>query len=110
MKREMQEAHETPVDQQYGGYDGQGGIDFPQRRCRLYAAASCRERADWLVGLNCTWLFSVLYNAVLNTGRVQSPTPGKNQNRQSDYFMKDQPRILSKNQSRKQSSHELTEA
>jgi len=40
----------------------------------LYAAASCRERADWLVGLNATRLFSVLYGATLNTGRVQSPT------------------------------------
>jgi len=40
----------------------------------LYAAASCRERADWLVGLNCTRLFTVLYGTVLNTGRVQSPT------------------------------------
>jgi len=40
----------------------------------LYAAASCRERADWLVGLNCTRLFTVLYGATLNTGRVQSPT------------------------------------
>ena len=40
----------------------------------LYAAATCRERADWLVGLNATRLFSVLYNATLNTGRVQSPT------------------------------------
>jgi DNA topoisomerase-3 len=40
----------------------------------LYAAASCRERADWLVGLNATRVFSVLYGVTLNTGRVQSPT------------------------------------
>lgn len=40
----------------------------------LYAAASCRERADWLVGLNCTRLFTVLYGTTLNTDRVQSPT------------------------------------
>jgi DNA topoisomerase-3 len=40
----------------------------------LYTAASCRERADWIVGLSATRLFSVLYNATLNTGRVQSPT------------------------------------
>jgi DNA topoisomerase-3 len=40
----------------------------------LYAAASCRERADWLVGISATRLFSVLYGEVLNTGRVQSPT------------------------------------
>jgi DNA topoisomerase-3 len=40
----------------------------------LYAAASCRERADWVVGINATRLFSVLYGTTLNTGRVQSPT------------------------------------
>jgi DNA topoisomerase-3 len=40
----------------------------------LYAAASCRERADWLVGMSATRLFSVLYGTTLNTGRVQSPT------------------------------------
>lgn len=40
----------------------------------LYAAASCRDRADWIVGLNCTRLFTVLYGTTLNTGRVQSPT------------------------------------
>jgi len=40
----------------------------------LYAAAYCRERADWLVGLNSTRAFSVLYGATLNAGRVQSPT------------------------------------
>ena len=40
----------------------------------LYAAASCRERADWTVGLSATRLFSILYGNVLSTGRVQSPT------------------------------------
>jgi DNA topoisomerase-3 len=40
----------------------------------LCAAASCREKADWLVGLNCTRLFSVLYGTLLTVGRVQSPT------------------------------------
>jgi len=40
----------------------------------LYAAASCRERADWCVGINATRAFSVLYGCTLNTGRVQSPT------------------------------------
>lgn len=39
----------------------------------LYAAASCRARADWLVGYNATRLFSILYGTTLNTGRVQSP-------------------------------------
>ena len=50
----------------------------------LYAAATCRERADWLVGLNATRLFSVLYNATLNTGRVQSPTLAMLVKRESD--------------------------
>ena len=40
----------------------------------LAAAASCRERADWLVGISATRLFSILYGTVLNSGRVQSPT------------------------------------
>lgn len=40
----------------------------------LYAAASCRERADWMVGINATRALSVLYGATLNAGRVQSPT------------------------------------
>ena len=40
----------------------------------LRDAALCREKADWLVGINMTRLFSVLYGQTLNTGRVQSPT------------------------------------
>ena len=41
---------------------------------RLYKSALCRAQADWIVGINATRLFSVLYNATLNVGRVQSPT------------------------------------
>lgn len=41
---------------------------------RLYRAALCRAQADWIVGINATRLFSVLYGATLNVGRVQSPT------------------------------------
>lgn len=40
----------------------------------LYSAADCRAKADWLVGINATRLFSVLYNRKLNVGRVVSPT------------------------------------
>lgn len=40
----------------------------------LYSSALCRQQADWLVGLNITRLFSVLYNASLRVGRVQTPT------------------------------------
>ena len=32
----------------------------------LYEAALCRERADWLVGINATRLFSTLYGQTLN--------------------------------------------
>ena len=38
------------------------------------SAARCREWADWLVGINATRLFSVLYHRTLNVGRVVSPT------------------------------------
>ncbi|MCD8368637.1 MAG: DNA topoisomerase 3, partial [Clostridiales bacterium] len=40
----------------------------------LYEAALCRERADWIVGMNATRLFSVLYGRTLHVGRVVSPT------------------------------------
>ncbi len=41
----------------------------------LYYSALCRQRADWLVGLNGTRLFTVLYGCkVLKVGRVQTPT------------------------------------
>ncbi|MDD3228314.1 MAG: DNA topoisomerase 3 [Oscillospiraceae bacterium] len=40
----------------------------------LHQAALCRARADWLVGINATRLFSVLYHRTLNVGRVLSPT------------------------------------
>ena len=41
----------------------------------LYAAALCRAKADWLVGINATRLFSTLYKgSTLNVGRVQTPT------------------------------------
>ena len=35
-----------------------------------------RERADWIVGINATRLFSVLYGQTLNVGRVMTPTLG----------------------------------
>ncbi len=41
---------------------------------RLGAAALCRAKADWLVGINATRLFSVLYHRTLNIGRVMTPT------------------------------------
>ena len=40
----------------------------------LYASASCRAKADWLVGINATRYFSLMYGTKLNVGRVMSPT------------------------------------
>ena len=40
----------------------------------LHQAALCRAKADWLVGINATRLFSILYHRTLNIGRVMSPT------------------------------------
>ena len=45
-----------------GDYDG------------LHKSALCRARADWLVGINATRYFSLLYGRTLNIGRVMSPT------------------------------------
>lgn len=40
----------------------------------LYSAAKCRQRADWLYGINLTRLYTGIYNQTLNCGRVQTPT------------------------------------
>ena len=40
----------------------------------LYQSALCRAKADWIVGINASRLFSVLYNKNLKVGRVQTPT------------------------------------
>ena len=40
----------------------------------LYKSALCRAKADWLVGINATRYFSLLYGTKLNVGRVMSPT------------------------------------
>ncbi|MFR4263254.1 MAG: DNA topoisomerase 3 [Faecalibacterium prausnitzii] len=39
----------------------------------LYNAALCRERADWMVSINCSRLFSCLYGQPLAVGRVMTP-------------------------------------
>ena len=43
---------------------------------KLYESAKCRSEADWLVGINASRAFSVMYNTNLSIGRVQSPTLG----------------------------------
>lgn len=40
----------------------------------LYNAALCRERADWIIGINASRLYSCLYDSTLNVGRVVTPT------------------------------------
>ena len=54
--------------------DGFAGLKDGQEYDRLYEAALCRERADWIVGINATRLFSSLYGQTLNVGRVMTPT------------------------------------
>ena len=50
----------------------------------LYYAALCRQRADWLVGINLTRLYSKLFNKKLTCGRVQTPTINLIVKRQND--------------------------
>ena len=40
----------------------------------LYEAALCRQKADWLVGMNASRLFSLMYGTTMNIGRVMTPT------------------------------------
>ncbi len=40
----------------------------------LYKAALCRAQADWLIGMNATRLYSLLYGLTLPIGRVMTPT------------------------------------
>lgn len=60
-----------------------GGRSYPQRFDNLkdgrdydalFVSALCRAKADWIIGINATRLFSCLYNRTLNVGRVQTPT------------------------------------
>ena len=53
-----------------GFADLQPGWDYDA----LYQSALCRQKADWLIGINASRLFSVLYHRTLNVGRVQTPT------------------------------------
>ena len=40
----------------------------------LYEAALCRQKADWLVGINASRFFSLIYGTTLSIGRVMTPT------------------------------------
>ena len=39
----------------------------------LFYAALCRQRADWIIGMNLTRYYTVAYNDMLSCGRVQTP-------------------------------------
>ena len=62
----------------------------------LYHSAICRAKADWLIGINATRLFSTLYNKTLNVGRVQTPTLAMLAERQSKIsgFVKDKYHVV----------------
>ena len=57
----------------------------------LYDAALCRSKADWLVGINATRLFTCTYGKRLTVGRVQTPTLAMIVERQDqiDHFTKE---------------------
>lgn len=55
--------------------EGMNNLKSGREYDRLYKAALARQEADWLVGINGTRLFTVLYGGrVLKVGRVQTPT------------------------------------
>lgn len=54
--------------------DGMNKLKDGREYDNLYYAGYARAKADWLVGMNGSRLFSIRYNAKLNTGRVQTPT------------------------------------
>lgn len=55
-------------------YEGFNNLRSGSSYDKLYNAALCRSKADWIIGINATRLFSVLYHRTLNIGRVMSPT------------------------------------
>ena len=54
--------------------DGMANLKLRSEFDNLYYSALCRMWADWIVGINATRLFSLLYRKTLNIGRVQTPT------------------------------------
>ncbi|NDO47853.1 DNA topoisomerase 3 [Clostridium sp. MD294] len=53
---------------------GMAELENSQKYDSLYHAALCRAKADWLIGINASRLFSCLYHKTLNVGRVMTPT------------------------------------
>lgn len=56
------------------------GVEFD----RLAFAAVARSRADWLIGINATRVFTVKHNDLLSVGRVQTPTLALIVNRENE--------------------------
>ena len=54
--------------------DGFENLNSGHNYDNLYLAGLCRAKADWLVGMNGTRLFTCRYNTLLSVGRVQTPT------------------------------------
>ena len=54
--------------------EGFAGLKTSAEYDSLYNVALCRDRADWIVGINTTRLYSCLYGSTLNVGRVMTPT------------------------------------
>lgn len=64
--------------------DGFANLKDGRNYDNLFNAGFCRAKADWLVGMNGSRLFSVRYHLPLNTGRVQTPTLAMIVKRDSD--------------------------
>ena len=65
----------SSVAVQHGGICHPGGFAHLKPSTEydaLYNAALCRERADWMVGINASRLFSCLYGQPLAVGRVMT--------------------------------------
>lgn len=65
-------------------FDGFRNLKSGKEYDDIYRAALCRERADWMVGMNGTRLFSTLYGQTLNVGRVMTPTLAMIVNREKE--------------------------
>ena len=60
---------ETAIQEGFANLKEESDYDF------LYDSALCRQEADWLIGINATRLFTILYGTkVWKIGRVQTPT------------------------------------
>ena len=75
---------------------GFADLKYDAKYDALYASALCRAKADWIIGINATRLFSCLYHKTLNVGRVQTPTLKMLVNREAQImsFKKEKYRIV----------------